>query len=149
MNSIFVKTLRRVAICLLLCFSIIALHTFFMRTATEETSEAILARRVLPGYTIVFQGRTNEINRCGSLKAFSQQHEMMDYLFLLAPYIEHYNHTTNYPIFIYETDERMIIELPSKYRLPPYNWKVYWGSSYRFKMEIDKKTKKVISALQG
>ena len=149
MNATFSKTFLWVAIGSILCLSIVVLHSFFMRTAAEDAAEAIIARRVLPRYAIVFEGRTNVINCCESLKTFSLQHEMMPYLIIAAPYIEHYNNPTNYPIFISETDERVIIELPSRYRLPPYNLKVYWGSFYLFKMEIDKKTKKVISALQG
>lgn len=107
------------------------------------------ARRILPGYTIIFGGCTNEIQACGSLMAFSKQHEMMEYLQIFAPYVEQYKHPMNHPIMITETEDRVIIELPSRFRFPPYNWTIYWGSPYSFRMEIDKKTKKIVDAVQG
>jgi hypothetical protein len=50
---------------------------------------------------------------------------------------------------IFETEDRVIIELPSRFKFPPYNWTIYWGSSYYFRIEIDKKTKQIVKALQG
>lgn len=52
-------------------------------------------------------------------------------------------------IIVRETDDRVIVELPSRYRFPPYNLKFCWGSSFRLWVEIDKKTKEVVYAAQG
>ena len=132
-----------------LCILAIAI-TAILLLERDENAEALKeARRILPGYSVVFEGHTNVIQRCGSLRAFSRQHEMMEYLQTFAPFVEQYNHPTNHPILIRETDDRVIIELPCRFRFPPYNWTIYWGSGYRLKIEFDKKTKKVVSALQG
>lgn len=107
------------------------------------------ARRILPGYSFVFGDNTNVIERCRSSRAFHRQHEMMDYLLIFAPYMERYNHPTNHPIMIRETNDRVILELPSRVKFPPYNWTIYWGSDYNFRMEIDKKTKRIVNAIRG
>ncbi len=132
-----------------LCIFAIAILSFLLRGEVRNTKAQKEARRILTGYSIVFDGHTNEIQRCGSLRAFSQQHEMMEYLQIFAPKVEFYHHPTNHPIMIYETKERVILELPSRFLFEPYNWKIFWGSYYNFRMEIDKKTKKVLMELVG
>ena len=134
-----------------LCLLVIVIASFScLLLERDENADALTeARRILPGYSIVFDGHTNEIQRYGSLRSFSRQHEMMDYLSIFAPYVEQYNHPTNHPIMIFETEDRVIIELPSRFKFPPYNWTIYWGSSYYFRIEIDKKTKQIVKALQG
>ena len=74
---------------------------------------------------------------------------MMEYLLIFAPYVEQYKHPINHPIMITETEDRVIIELPSRFRFPPYNWTIYWGSPYSVRVEFDKKTKKIVDAVQG
>ena len=149
MNRIRHKKFRSVLIGLLLCVTIIGALVYFFQGETANRETIKEARRILPGYSIVFDDHTNIIQRCGSLRAFSRQHEMMEYLQIFAPKVEFYNHPTNHPIVIHETEDRVIIELPSRVLFEPYNWTVFWGSYYNFKMEIDKKTKKIISALRG
>ena len=140
---------KKCIVCLPLCILAITMIAFLLLGKARNTEVLKESRRILPGYTIVFDGRTNEIQRCGSLRAFSRQHEMMDYLQLFAPYVEQYNHPTNHPIMIRETDDRVIIELPSRVKFPPHNWTIYWGSDYRLKIEFDKKTKMIVDAVQG
>ena len=149
MNPTLHKFLRNATISLLLCLPVLLAIAFYGHHSIRSANARKEARRILPGYTIVFDGHTNEIQRCGSLRAFSQQHEMMDYLSIFAPYVEQYNHPTNHPIMIRETEDRVIIELPCRFRFPPYNWTIYWGSGYRIKIEFDKKTKKIVDAVQG
>lgn len=146
------NTQRRLRIALFVPLLCLMTSAAFVVSTLFKTSNGYgmkEAQRILPGYTIVFDGRTNIIQKCGSLRAFSRQHEMMGYLQLLAPYVEQYHHQTNHPIMIYESEDKVIFELPSRAKFPPYNWTIYWGSSYYFMMEIDKKTKKVVRALQG
>ena len=140
---------RKALLFSLLCLIVIVTFAVLILCKTSNDSDMKEARRILPGYSIVFEGHTNVIQRCGSLRAFSKQHEMMDFLQIFAQEMEYYNHPTNHPILIHETDERVIIQLPSRALFEPYNWTIYWGSYYKFKMEIDKKTKKIISALRG
>ena len=149
MNQTLPKNFRKVLIGVLPCLTVFAVFGYLFHRKTSNTEALKEARRILPGYTTVFKDRTNVIQRCGSLRAFSRQHEMMEYLQTFAPFVEQYNHPTNHPILIRETDDRVIIELPCRFRFPPYNWTIYWGSGYRLKIEFDKKTKKVVSALQG
>ena len=149
MNQIRHKKLRSGLIGLGLCVTILGALVYFVQGETANSEAMKEARRILPGYSVVFESHTNEIQRCGSLRAFSRQHEMMDYLQLFAPYVEQYNHPTNHPIMIRETDDRVIIELPSRVKFPPYNWTIYWGSDYRLKIEFDKKTKMIVDAVQG
>ena len=140
---------RKALLISLLCLMAIATVAVLILCKTSNGGDMKEARRILPGYSIVFDGHTNEIQRYGSLRSFSRQHEMMDYLSIFAPYVEQYNHPTNHPIMIFETEDRVIIELPSRFKFPPYNWTIYWGSSYYFRIEIDKKTKQIVKALQG
>jgi hypothetical protein len=149
MNQIRHKKLRSGLIGLGLCVTIIGALVYVFQGETANNEALKEARRILPGYSIAFNGQTNVIQRCGSLRAFSRQHEMMEYLQLFAPYVEQYNHPTNHPIMIRETDDRVIIELPSRVKFPPYNWTIYWGSDYRLKIEFDKKTKMIVDAVQG
>ena len=149
MNQIRHKKLRSGLIGLGLCVTIIGALVYFVQGETANSEAMKEARRILPGYSVVFESHTNEIQRCGSLRSFSRQHEMMDYLSIFAPYVEQYNHPTNHPIMIFETEDRVTIELPSRFKFPPYNWTIYWGSSYYFRIEIDKKTKQIVKALQG
>ncbi len=149
MNQIRHKKLRSGLIGLGLCVTIIGALVYFFQGETANNEALKEARRILPGYSVVFESHTNVIQRCGSLRAFSRQHEMMEYLQLFAPYVEQYNHPTNHPIMIRETDDRVIIELPSRVKFPPYNWTIYWGSDYRLKIEFDKKTKMIVDAVQG
>ncbi len=149
MNQIRHKKFRSGLIGLGLCVTIIGALVFFFQGETANNEALKEARRILPGYSIAFNGQTNVIQRCGSLRAFSRQHEMMEYLQIFAQEMEYYNHPTNHPILIHETEDTIIIELPSRYLFEPYNWTIFWGSYYNFKMEIDKKTKKIISALRG
>ena len=141
--------LKACVVGLSLCILAITMIAFLLLGNTGNTEAQKEARRILPGYSIVFDGHTNEIQRYGSLRSFSRQHEMMDYLSIFAPYVEQYNHPTNHPIMIFETEDRVIIELPSRFKFPPYNWTIYWGSSFYFRIEIDKKTKQIVKALQG
>ena len=141
--------LKACVVGLSLCILAITMIAFLLLGNTGNTEAQKEARRILPGYSIVFDGHTNEIQRYGSLRSFSRQHEMMDYLSIFAPYVEQYNHPTNHPIMIDETEDRVIIELPSRVRFPPYNYKIYWGSTYRLRIEIDKKTRQIVKALQG
>ena len=131
MNQIRHKKFRSGLIGLGLCVTIIGALVYFFQSETFNAEAMKEARRILPGYSIVFEGHTNVIQRCGSLRAFSRQHEMMEYLQTFAPFVEQYNHPTNHPILIRETDDRVIIELPCRFRFPPYNWTIYWGSGYR------------------
>ena len=140
---------KKCIVCLPLCILAITMIAFLLLGNTGNSEAQKEARRILPGYTIVFNGRTNEIQRCESLRAFSRQYEMMEYLQIFAPKVEFYHHPTNHPIMIYETKERVILELPTRFLFEPYNWKVFWGSYYNFRMEIDKKTKKVLMELVG
>ena len=149
MNQTLPKNLRKVLIGVLSCLTVFAVFGYLFHRKTSNTDSLKEARRILPGYTTVFEDRTNVIQRCGSLRAFSRQHEMMEYLQIFAQEMEYYNHPTNHPILIHETEDTIIIELPSRYLFEPYNWTIFWGSYYNFKMEIDKKTKKIISALRG
>ena len=149
MTHLLSTTCRKVFIFVSLFVPAIAILAYFLGFNTGNSEAMKEARRILPGYSVVFEGHTNVIQRCGSLRAFSRQHAMMEYLQTFAPYVEQYNHPTNHPIRIRETEERVIIELPSRYEFPPYNWTIYWGSGYRIKIEFDRQTKKVVSALQG
>ena len=149
MNQIRHILFRSELIGLGLCVTIIGALVYFFHGETANNEAMKEARRILPGYTIVFNEQTNVIQSCGSLRAFSRQHEMMEYLQIFAQEMEYYNHPKNHPILIHETEERVIIELPSRALFEPYNWTIYWGSYYKFKMEIDKNTKKIISALRG
>ena len=149
MNQASSKNVRKMIFGVLSFVPVIAILTYFLQGKTLNAEAMKEARRILPGHSVVFEGHTNVIQKCGSLRAFSRQHAMMEYLQTFAPYVEQYNHPTNHPIRIRETEERVIIELPSRYEFPPYNWTIYWGSGYRIKIEFDKQTKKVVSALQG
>ena len=149
MNQTLPKNFRKVLIGVLPCLTVFAVFGYLFHRKTSNTEALKEARRILPGYSIAFNGQTNVIQRCGSLRAFSRQHEMMEYLQIFAQEMEYYNHPTNHPILIHETEDTIIIELPSRYLFEPYNWTIFWGSYYNFKMEIDKKTKKIISALRG
>lgn len=115
----------------------------------RPTKEEQTAMSVLPGYLVVFDGETNTISHSDNVQTFRNQHPMMDYLTVLAPYVKQYDHPKNHPIMIQETGDHVILELPSRVRFPPYNWKIYWGSPYYLKMEIDKKTKQIVDAVQG
>ncbi len=149
MNHLSSKTVRKACISVSLFVPVIAMLTYFFQGKTFNAEALKEARRILPGYSVVFEGHTNVIQRCGSLRAFSRQLEMMEYLQAFAPYVEQYNHPTNHPIRIRETEDRVIIELPSRVEFPPYNWTIYWGAGYVIKIEFDKKTKKIVSALRG
>ncbi len=149
MNSVVIKTLRKATLFILLFVPVIAILAYFLYANTGNTEVLEEARQLLPGYTIVFEGHTNEIQRCGSPRAFSRQHEMMEYLQIFAPYLKTFTHPKNNPIYIFETEDRIIIELPCKYLFEPYNWKIFWGGAYNFRLEIDKKTKKVLKELIG
>ena len=149
MNSAKLKTLRKAMLFFLIFAPIIAILAHFLASTTENIEAIEEARLLLPGYTIVFEGHTNEIQRCGSPQTFSQQHEMMEYLQIFAPYLKIFDHPKNNPIYIFETEDRIIIELPCKYLFEPYNWKIFWGGAYNFRLEIDKKTKKVLKELVG
>ena len=149
MNSVPSKTLRKATLFILLFVPVIAMLAYCLQGKTLSNEAIKEARRILPGYSVVFDNHTNVIQKCGSLWTFSQQHEMMEYLQIFAPKVEFYHHPTNHPIMIYETKERVILELPSRFLFEPYNWKIFWGSYYNFRMEIDKKTKKVLMELVG
>ena len=149
MTQIRLKKIRNVSIGLSLCVTFIAALFFFFQKETANAEAMKEARRILPGYSIVFEGHTNVIQRGGSIRAFSRQHEMMEYLKIFAPKVEFYNHPTNHPLIIHDTEEKVIIELPSRFLFEPYNWTIFWGSYYNFKMEIDKKTKKILRAVRG
>ena len=149
MNHLLFTTGRKVFIFVSLSVLVSTMLTYFLRGKTLNAEALMEARRILPGYSVVFEGHTNVIQRCGSLRAFSQQHEMMEYLQTFAPYVERYNHPANRPIRIRETEERVIIELPSRFEFPPYNWTIYWGAGYEIKIEFDKKSKEIVDAVQG
>ena len=118
MNQTLPKNFRKVLIGVLPCLTVFAVFGYLFHRKTSNTEALKEARRILPGYTTVFKDRTNVIQRCGSLRAFSRQHEMMEYLQTFAPFVEQYNHPTNHPILIRETDDRVIIELPCRFRSP-------------------------------
>ena len=149
MNLSLSKTVRKVFFFVSLVVTVIAMLTYFLHGKTMNTEAMKEARRILPGYSVVFDNHTNVIQKCGSLWTFSRQHEMMEYLQTFAPYVEQYNHPTNRPIKIRETEDRVIIELPSRVEFPPYNWTIYWGAGYLIKIEFDKKTKEIVHAVQG
>ena len=147
--SLFSNKKRRVAVAFSLILFFLAIAFAFIKTEKEPSNDLETARRVLPGYTFVFADKTNVVDRCRSRRAFLRQHELMEYLAVISPYVESYHHPTNHPIMIRETNDRVILELPSRVKFPPYNWTIYWGSPYYFKMEIDKNTKRVLDMVQG
>ena len=77
-----------------LCILAITMIAFLLLGKAEDAEAMKEARRILPGYSVVFEGHTNGIQRCGSLRAFSRQHDMMNYLQIFAPHVEQYNHPT-------------------------------------------------------
>ena len=141
---------RRIAVGALALILVVLASAFFLTNSGKQLSHEVdAARQILPGYFFVFTDKTNVVERCRSRKAFLRQHEMMEYLLIFAPYVESYHHPTNHPIVIRETNDRVILELPSRVKFPPYNWTIYWGSDFYLKIEIDKKTKKIVDAVQG
>ncbi len=143
------KKHRQATMASMLCLAVLAMVLFFGNPTKTHPKDVETARRILPGYSFVFGDNTNVIERCRGSRAFHRQHEMMDYLEIFAPHMERFNHPTNHPIMIRETEDRVILELPCKVKFPPYNWTIYWGSDYNFRMEIDKKTKRIVNAIQG
>ena len=150
MNYVLLNTVRKVMLYFFFSVAVIAMLAYACYYRNTGNAEALEEARVLlPGYKIVFEGHTNEIQRCLSLRTFSKQHEMMEYLQIFAPYLKVFHHPKNHPIYIFETEDRIILELPCKYLFEPYNWDVFWGGAYNFRLEIDKKTKKVLKELVG
>ena len=58
----------------------------------RPTKEEQTAMSVLPGYLVVFDGETNTILHSDNVQTFRNQHPMMDYLTVLAPYVKQYDH---------------------------------------------------------
>ena len=133
----------------ILCLIFLMALSFLERNAWSSNEDVETARRILPGYSFIFSGQTYTIERGRNSRAFVRQHPMMFFLLKLAPYVENYQHPANHPIIIRETTDRIILELPCRFMFPPYNWTVFWGSEYEFKMEIDKKTKDIIDMARG
>ena len=149
MNRIFTRRHRTVLAMFSACLLGIAALACWSVFSTRPPEGVEKARELFPGYAVVFNGTTNTMKRCLGPRSFCRQHPMMDYLLVFAPYLERYGHPKEHPIIVRETDDRVIVELPSRFRFPPYNLTIYWGSPYHLKVEIDKKTKVVVSELQG
>ena len=120
----------------------------FALTYEAPTAIEIEAREVYPGYSFVYKGNTNLIERKWSARAFTEQHPMMPYLEIFLEYFKSRpNWSYSHPIKIQETETQVIISLPSYGEILGY--KRYWGSAYNMQVIIDKKTMTVVSALQG
>ena len=111
------------------------------------TPEERKAMDILPGYSFVFEGRTNVIRRVSGIRAFRRQHPMMPYLNLTAEIFRTYNWPMEFPIRIKETETQVILTWPGQIEL--LGLEICWGSAYRVEIVIDKKTMKIISALSG
>ena len=120
----------------------------FVMTSETPTTIEIESREVYPGYSFIYNGETNLIERKRSARVFTEQHPMMPYLEIFLEYFKYRpNWSYSDPILIQETETQVIITLPSWAERMGH--KRYWGSSYNMQVIIDKKTKAVVSALQG
>ena len=105
------------------------------------------ARRVFPGYSFVFEGKTNVIRRAGTMHGFVRQHPMVAYLDLFVEYFKEHNWKKENPFRIEETDDLVILTLPPYQEL--LGLKNCFGSDYNLQVIIDKKKRVVVSALCG
>lgn len=119
MKRIFARHLKTVLAVFSACLLGIAALACWSVFSTRPPEGVEKARELLPGYAVVFDGTTNTMKRCLGLRSFCRQHPMMDYLLVFAPYIEEYKLPKNRPIIIRETDDRVIVEFPSRARYSP------------------------------
>lgn len=108
-----------------------------------------LAMDKLPGYFFVFEGTTNHIVSARSHKAFLAQHPMMPYLEPVIERLEKRPWAKDFAIRIQETETQVIISLPSWAEQRGMAGPTVFHSGYSLRVVIDKKTKTIISALQG
>ena len=100
-----------------------------------------------PGFSFVFNGTTNRIEKANDVRGFTNQHTMITYLIPIVEDFKRCNWSKNDPFRIEETETQVIVTLPSYGELKGIP--IYWGSGWRLRVIFDKKTKTIISALQG
>ena len=116
-------------------------------TNTDLTEQEKLAMETYPGFSFVFNGTTNRIVKAHNVRAFTSQHPMIPYLIPIVEDFKRCNWSKDDPFRIEETETQVIIRLPSYGELKGIP--IIWDSGWRLRVFFDKKTKTIISALQG
>ena len=137
---------RRLFALVTACIVLLAGVIVFFRNRETPTENERLAMDILPGYSFVFNGKTNVIERSGDVHAFRNQHSMMPYLNLTAEKFRIYHWSKEHPIEIKETETEVVLTWPSRAKLR--GAKIYWGSPYLLEVVVDKTTMKIVSALR-
>ena len=115
----------------------------------DLTHQEILAMEKLPGYRFSFDGKTNLIVRAASHGKFLDQHPMMPYLEIVVDRLERNSQTRDLVIRVQETDSQVIISVPSWMEQLGITGPTVFDAGYSRQIIIDKKTKKIISAVVG
>ena len=105
------------------------------------------AQRVFPGYSFVFEGKTNVIRNAKTIRGFVGQHPMVAYLDLFVEPFKEFNWEKDYPFYIEETDDAVIMTLPPYQEL--LGLTNCFGSDFTLQIIVNKKTRMVVSALGG
>ena len=137
---------------LLTFLSVLAGILLLVRTRTTHpdlSEQEKLALEKLPGYFFVFEGKTNHIMRAKSHETLMEQHPMMPYLELVVDRLGKRPWARDWPIRMQETETQIIITLPSWMEQLGMTGPTVFDAGYELQVIIDKKTKKIISALQG
>lgn len=139
---------------LIVVFAILALlvATFMTLKDTKNpmlTDQEKLAMEKLPGYFFVFEGKTNHIEHARTHKALLDQHPMMPYLEMVVDRLEKRSWAKYYAIRIQETETQIVITLPSQAERLGMTGPGVFHAGYNLQVIIDKKLKKIISAVQG
>ena len=143
---------KRHLLFLLLVLSVSAGILLLVRTRTTHpnlSEQEKLAMEKLPGYFFVFEGKTNHIMCAKSHETLMEQHPMMPYLELVVDRLEKRPWAKDWPIRLQETETQVIITLPSWAEQLGMTGPTVFHAGYSLQVIIDKKTKKIISALQG
>jgi len=103
----------------------------------------------LPGYRFSFDGKTNLVVKAASHKKFLDQHPMMPYLEIVVDRLERKPWTRDRVIRVQETETQIVITVPSWAEHLGLTGPTVFDAGYSRQIIIDKKTKKIISAVVG
>lgn len=118
-------------------------------TKTDLTEQEKLAMEKLPGYRFSFEGKTNLIVQAVSHRKFLDQHPMMPYLEIVVDRLERKPWTRDRVIRVQETETQIVITMPSWAEHLGMTGPTVFDAGYSRQIIIDKKTKKIISAVVG
>ena len=140
--------LCRNSILFILVFGCVAVFVArFHAPLRPATPQEQIAMETYPGFSFVFNGTTNRIVKARNVREFTNQHPMIPYLIPIVEDFKRCNWSKDDPFKIEETETQVIIRLPSYGELKGIP--IIWDSGWRLRVIFDKKTKNIISALQG